>query len=247
MQGGYEPFCSQNLTKQETIAPFKPDGSSLWNTVTADPCGFGISTPIPWPHLRTLNEKHWHDSGPIRFRQQNMKNFESRLSEERQEFQEIGARLEAAEKDCAGIATREEPEADVARQSLADARYDFTQARLRLVRELEAASLSDPAAARACEVLSRRYLHASAENALAIVGLTAALVRSPEGVTSAPPGSLPEKLQDAIRQRGDSKKSAAGKMRISTKTLDRLLNGDPTKPVKQQAAWRYINSISRSS
>ena len=176
-----------------------------------------------------------------------MKNFESRLGEDRQKLQKIGARLEVAEKACAGITKPAEADADVARQSLADARHDFTQAHFHLIRELEAASLSDPAAARTCEILSRSYLHPSGESALAIVRLTEALVRSPEGAASAPSGSLPEKLRDAMRQRGDNKKSAAGKIGISVKTLDRLLNGKPTKPVKQQAAWRYINSISRSS
>ena len=43
-----------------------------------------------------------------------------------------------------------------------------------------------------------------------------------------------------MRKRGDNKKSAAGHMEISPKTLDRLLRGGSTKPVKQQGARRYI-------
>ena len=169
------------------------------------------------------------------------------LAASRQQLKEIGERLTAIEKTCAGIAALTESEADAARRALADARYAFAEARLHLSHELDVASLSHPAAARASEILSRSYLHPSARNALDIVRLTEALVRSPEEAASAAASGLPAKLRDAMRQRGDNKKSAAGKIGISPKTLDRLLNGEPTKPVKQQTAWRYVDSTGRSS
>jgi hypothetical protein len=153
-----------------------------------------------------------------------------------QQLKEIGERLTAIEKTCAGIAALDESEADVARRALADARSAFAEAHVHLLHELDVASLSDPAAARVSEILSSSYLHPSARNALAIVRLTEALGQSPEEAAAAAASGLPEKLRDTMRRRGDNKKSAAGEIGISTKTLDRLLSGKPTKPVKQRSS-----------
>lgn len=169
----------------------------------------------------------------------------------RQQLRETGERLSALETTCASIGALPEPEAEAARQALADARYAFTQSRACVIRELEVVSLRNAEAARAREILRESHLYPSAESAFAVVRLTEALVeaQTESAPPSAPrsPDGLPKKLQDAMRLRGDNKKSAAGAIVVSTKTLDRLLNGDPTKSVKQQAAWRYINSTGRSS
>jgi hypothetical protein len=148
--------------------------------------------------------------------------------------------LAESERECSSVAELSPEKADHARQRLDEGRGAFREARLQLIRALDLLSLRNPSAEPARKIVLERYLYPSVSAAETLLELTSSLVQAEGPPATQAQATLADELAAAMRKRGHNIKSAAHKMGIADKTLNRMLRGLSTKPVKQQAARRYI-------